>query len=200
MYQVRAAVCHRKTCLRHQSLPHGRIFLRRLIDLSTTVVPLHHHINFNAETRADISWWLRFLPSWPGVSLLLQSHWSSAPDMDLYTDASDAGYGAYWSGRRFNSHWTPQQAALSIAWREMYAILAACSTWGNSWARRRIPLHCDNAAVVAICSSKCPNLMSLVRNLYFMAATGNYRVGIAHIPGVDNCIVNHLSRFSMQEF
>ena len=184
-------------------VPPGRIFLRRLIDLSTTVVPLHHHITFNAEARADLSWWLRFLPPWPGVSLLLQSHWSSAPDMDLYTDASDVGYGAYWSGRWFNSHWTPQQAALSIAWREMYAILVACSTWGNSWARRRILFHCDNAAVVAIWqkgSCKCPHLMSLVRNLFFMAATGNYHVGIAHIPGVDNCIADHLSRFSIQEF
>ena len=79
-----------------------------------------------------------------------------------------------------------QQAALSIAWREMYAILAACSTWGNSWARRRILFHCNNAAVVAIWqkgSCKCPHLMSLVRNLFFMAATGNYHVGIAHIPG-----------------
>ena len=42
--------------------------------------------------------------------------------------------------------------------------------------------------------------MPLVRSLFFMAATGNYHVDISHIPGVDNCITDHLSRFSMQEF
>lgn len=184
-------------------VPPGRIFLRRLIDLSTTVTPLHHHITLNADARADLTWWLHFLPSWPGTSLFLQSHWSPAPDMEFYTDASDMGYGAYWNGQWFNNHWTLSQATMTIAWREMHAILVACSTWGKSWVRKRILFHCDNAAVVAIWrkgSCKCPHLMSLVRHLFLMAAVGNYHVGIAHIPGVDNCIADHLSRFSMQAF
>ena len=42
--------------------------------------------------------------------------------------------------------------------------------------------------------------MSLVRQLFFVAAGGNYHVGTAHIAGVDNRIADHLSRFSMQEF
>ena len=181
----------------------GRIFLRRLIDLSTTVTPLHHHITLNAEARADLAWWLRFLPSWSGTSFFLQSHWSPTPDMELYTDASDTGYRAYWNGKSFNTRWTSAQAVFSIAWRELYAILVACATWGHLWVRKRILFHCDNAAVVAIWqrgSCKCPHLMSLVRHLFFLAAMGNYHVGIAHIPGVDNCIADHLSRFSMQAF
>ena len=32
----------------------GRIFLRRLIDLSTTVKKLHHHIRLTAEARLDM--------------------------------------------------------------------------------------------------------------------------------------------------
>ncbi|KAL5510137.1 hypothetical protein EMCRGX_G005629 [Ephydatia muelleri] len=35
-------------------VPAGRLFLRRLIDLSTTVRKLHHHISLNAEARANI--------------------------------------------------------------------------------------------------------------------------------------------------
>jgi hypothetical protein len=109
-------------------VPPGRIFLRRLIDLSTTVTPLHHHITLNADARADLTWWLHSLPSWPGTSLFLQSHWSPAPDMELYTDASDMGYGAYWNGQWFNNHWTLSQVTMTIAWRETHAILVACST------------------------------------------------------------------------
>ena len=45
----------------------GRIFLRRLIDLSTTVASLEHFIYLNRQARADIEWWARFLPDWHGV-------------------------------------------------------------------------------------------------------------------------------------
>ena len=38
-------------------IPASRIFLRRLIDLSTSVKKLHHHITLTASARADIQWW-----------------------------------------------------------------------------------------------------------------------------------------------
>ena len=184
-------------------VPPGRIFLRRLIDLSTTVGPLHYHVTFTQEARADFAWWTHFLPNWSGTSLFLNTEWLPSPDMELYTDASNAGYGAYWAGKWFNAAWPPHQVHHTIAWKELYAILAACSTWGGHWARQRVLFHCDNAAVVAIWqrgSCKCTHLMSLVRHLFFLAARGNYHVGITHIAGVDNRIADQLSRFSMQEF
>ena len=49
----------------------GIMFLRRFITLSTSVTELHHHINLNASARADIHCWLNFLPSWNGLSLIL---------------------------------------------------------------------------------------------------------------------------------
>jgi len=48
---------------------------------------------------ADLQWWLHFLPNWSGTSLMLESEWTPAPAMQLYTDASSTlGYGAYWQG------------------------------------------------------------------------------------------------------
>ena len=52
-------------------IPASRIFLRRLIDLSTTVKKLHHHITLTAGARVDIQLWQDFLPGWSGVSLIL---------------------------------------------------------------------------------------------------------------------------------
>ena len=81
-------------------VPAGRIFLRRLIDLSITVQRFHHHIRISQEARLDIIWWLDFLPTWPGSSLILDTHWTSSPSMNLYTDASGSeGWGAFWCGR-----------------------------------------------------------------------------------------------------
>ena len=71
-------------------VPPGRIFLRRLIDLSTTVSHLHHHVTLNSAAKADLR---SFLPPWSGTSLLLQTQSTPAPDMELFTDVSNLGYG-----------------------------------------------------------------------------------------------------------
>lgn len=109
---------HRYTCTNKQLLsligklafackviPPGRIFLCCLIDLSTTVSELHHHITLIVK------------PAWTSsgggssylAGLALASlHWSFSLDTKLYTDASNAGYGAYWSGKWLNSPWNAQ--------------------------------------------------------------------------------------------
>ena len=48
----------------------GRLFLRRLIDVSTSVFCMHHHITLNREAHADILWWWQFLPTWNGVAMI----------------------------------------------------------------------------------------------------------------------------------
>ena len=40
----------------------GHTFVWCLIDLSTTVGKLDHHISLNKEATTDIGWWLEFLP------------------------------------------------------------------------------------------------------------------------------------------
>ena len=77
-------------------------FLRRLIDLTTSVRLSHHHVYINSETRKDFQWWYRFLPSWNGEAVMLDVRLSAAEDMELYTDTSGShGFGAYYSGAWF---------------------------------------------------------------------------------------------------
>jgi len=49
----------------------SRIFLHRLIDLSTTAKSLDHFIRLNADTRSDLQWWVHFIESWNGIAMLL---------------------------------------------------------------------------------------------------------------------------------
>ena len=46
--------CMTSSCV----IPARRIFLHRLIDLSTSARLPHHHISMNLEARRDIAWWL----------------------------------------------------------------------------------------------------------------------------------------------
>ena len=122
----------------------SRIFLRRLIDLSTTVTKLHHHLCLTTEAKLDLQWWLSFLIHWSGRALILDSCWTDSATMQLYTDASGTeGWGAYWSGKWICDHWLPEQQELSIAWKELYTITVAAHTWSTFW-------KCQNYSSIVI--------------------------------------------------
>ena len=103
----------------------GRIFLHRLFDLSMSVKHLYHHIRISREARFDIIWWQDFLPTWSGSSLILDTHWTTSPDMHLYTDASGSlGWGAFWSGHWLQAPWSLNQSEKPIVWKELFAIVS----------------------------------------------------------------------------
>ena len=79
--------------------PPGRAFLWQMIETSKKAWYLHHHIKLNMEFWDDIEWWLTYLPSWNGVSFHYDADWASTPDMELFTDASDKGFGCYFQGQ-----------------------------------------------------------------------------------------------------
>ena len=131
-------------------IPAGRIFLRRLIDLSTSRLP-HHHVTMNHEARRDIEWWLRFLPSWNGRAIIPDPHWTKSPDLELFTDASGSlGYDIFYMGHWIADPWPPELRDRSIQWQELYPIALACLLWGHQWSGKKLLLHCDNQAVVDI--------------------------------------------------
>ena len=187
-------------------VPAGRLFLRRLLDLSTTVRKLHHHISLNAEARADIRWWDSFLPSWNGVAMFLDPEWTAADSLQLYTDASGSlGFGAYFNGAWFRGDWQPHQRLPlhSIQWQELFAIVAAASTWGHLWAGLCIHFHCDNLRIVqawARQSAKHPDLMRLLRTLFLVAAQHSFTIRLSHLPGRLNSIADALSRNNLPLF
>ena len=189
-------------------VPAGRVFLRRLIDASTTVSRLHHRITLNTDTRADLAWWQQFLPTWSGISFFLEEEWTLASTLHLYTDAAGAiGYGAYFRGSWLSEPWLPHQrlgvAGISIAWQELFAIVAAVWTWAQHLQRKKVVFHTDNMSITqawARTSSRDPQIMRLIRILHLLAARGSFMVSLSHIKGVDNVIADALSRQQLARF
>ena len=150
--------------------------------------------------QADIDWWLKFLPSWNGISVFYDDEWTSNMDMHLYTDASDKAVAGY-----FNGDWfvLPATTSHSINWRELYAIVIAAATFGNQWQGKRIIFHCDNMCVVQVlCSGTSPNrdIMSLVRKLFLLAATYQFECRSIYINTKVNVIADSLSRYNWDLF
>ena len=206
---------HKKTCTKLELLSligklsfvckvvrPGRIFLRRLITLSTTAQKLHH-VNLNKAALADIQWWYSFLPTWNKKCIIPETLkvWSS--DIKLFTDASDLGFGAILDTAWIQGSWESKHKKLSIDYRELFAIVAAAITWGHKWEGKRIVFITDNLPITQIWvtgTSQATEVMSLVRSLFLIAAKKGFSVSLKHILGVSNPIADALSRFQAQRF
>ena len=77
-----------------------RAFHCSMIKTSMKAWHLYHRIKLNQEFQRDVDWWLCYLPTWNGVSLLFESHWLTSTECQLFTDASEMGFSCYFQG-----HW-----------------------------------------------------------------------------------------------
>ena len=179
----------------------GRTFVRRMIDLCKKVKHLHHTIKLNKAFQADVSWWLTFLPTWNGVGMFYDRQWTSDIDLELYTDASDKAVSGFFAGAWFVEQ--VMDTTRSINWRELYAVVLAASTWGPLFAGKKILFHCDNQCVVHLLrngTSKSPELMTLVRALFYIAATYQFDFSAEYIHTKSNTVADALSRLDFHRF
>ena len=164
---------------------------------------LNHKLKLNSMARADIMWWIECVDAWNAKSVFLDDLWTNSADIGLYTDASGFGVGGVFRDMWFAQPLTAAQQHLSIAWKELFAVLVACRAWGRHFTGLRILLHCDNQSVVSIVNSgtsKCGIIMKLVRDLIGVAVSNNFDLKLIHIPGIDNVAADLLSRGKLNLF
>ena len=92
-------------------------------------------------------WWDSFLPSWNGVAMFLEPEKTEADSLQLFTDAlGSLGFG---NGGWFQAVWQPHQflPLCTIQWQELFAIVAAASTWDPLWTGLCIHFHSDNLPI-----------------------------------------------------
>ena len=187
-------------------IPAGRIFLRRMLTLAHKVKNLDYKIKLTEAFRADLQWWIDFLPQWNGCCKFLDSFWVASPSMHLFTDASGStGCGGVFGSDWFQILWPPWllESKPSIALLELLPVLVACVVWGKYWQTKRILFHSDNLSVVTMWSKmSSPNvaIMNIIRRIHFAAAQNNFTLRISHISGTNNSIADALSRFDNGRF
>jgi len=180
----------------------GRTFLRRMIESAKKARHLHHYVRLDAGFHADVQWWIRFLPTWNGISIFYDVDWSSSVDIELYTDASNTALAGYFQGSYF-VELVHDPTLTSINYRELRAVVLAAATWGHLWAAKRILFHCDNLSVVHILksgTSRSPSLMTLVRSLMFLCAIHSFELTAVYINTRDNDVADALSRLDWYRF
>ena len=180
----------------------GRLFLRRLIDLSTTVKGLNFFIVLNREARSDIAWWSRFMVQWNGVGFFTSRKHTSF-SLQLYTDACKRGMGGVYGDSWFSEAFPDQFQDFHINVLEFFAVVSAVFTWGDRWRNSSILFHTDNTGVIHAWekrSSKDALIMHLIRAMFFFCAQRNIQPSFAHVAGINNSKADALSRFQVTRF
>ena len=130
----------------------GRMFVRRLIDLSTTVKKYHHHIYLNSTRRYSVvDWFSSKLTKtffYPRVGKNLEHryfpvHWRVF-----------CGFRCDLQKEWIQYKWSPHKLHdVSIDFLELFAVAAAVLTWGYQWSGKRIVIVTDNKPITQIWQS-----------------------------------------------
>jgi len=168
--------------------------------MKTTRQP-RHFIRLTADFKSDLHWWVSFLPSWNGRSIMPPRK----PTHVVTSDASGSwGCGALTDqGQWFQVQWPESWAEVNISAKEMVPVAISMAIWGRQWAECQILVRSDNMAVVqalTLGTARDPLLMHMLRCLHFFTATHQIGIVACHMPGIHNTAADALSRNMMKVF
>jgi len=185
--------------------------MRHIFELLGCTSKAFYHIRLGQSLRSDLLWWLTFMEEWNSVALLKTG--AGVPSYHIWSDASGRiGCGAVepasqkWFQLRWGQHDCPGSAGASeesITLKELLPIVIACAVWGASWMGSAIMVYCDNTRAVAAVNSShshVPNIMHLLRCLFFIRAHFDLSVRAEHVPGVQNTWADAISRDNLRYF
>ena len=129
---------------------------------------------------------------------------SAGPLPHLYTDTSGFwGCGVWVSPLWFNLVWQGLPTLQSIALKELFPVVLACSIWGNQWQGLYTLCHWDNQVVVSQINSlhaQDPFAAHFLRCLAFFQTLFDFQIRTVHISRHLNVSADDLSRNRPQQF
>ena len=180
----------------------GRVFIRRLINLTIGVRRAHHSIRLSRETNKDLRIWETFLASFNGKSFFLEETWSTS--YNFYTDAvQSSGYGILFGKHWAYGPWPDAWKANNICFLEFFPIVVGLSTQCSELRNKRVLFMTDNESVVHVINKQTaidPKMLGLLRAMVLICLGNNIFFRARHIPGVKYLLADSLSRLQVDKF
>ena len=199
----------------------GRAFTRgmyeklKLKDKKGNPLKQFHHVNLGTSFLRDCEIWKYFLNNSHKVQLCRPfidvEKFNKAEEINLYSDASlsaKRGMGAVFDDHYIVAKWSKNFIEMekpSIAFVELYALVAAVLTWGRQpkMMNTRVIVFCDNESVenmINAYASGCPQCMKLIKILALDGLKYNRRVFVKHVETENNTLADALSRLQFDKF
>ena len=83
----------------------GKLFLRRLINMACKLSNPNHNIRLTKEAKLDLKVWQLYIEHFNGTTMFLPYSWESSESLNMYTDASNLGFGGIFECQWFNGWW-----------------------------------------------------------------------------------------------
>lgn len=175
----------------------GKLFYRKLE--TAKIAALHNNSgNFDKwmpitdDMKTDLNWWVS------QVTLQKRKIFRKSPDTELYTDASDLGWGACLNSQTTGGRWSRDELQLHINARELKAIFLTLKSFAHELRGKHVKVFCDNTTAIAYVN-EMGGTKSLICN---EICTGIWKwcletdawITCSHIPGKDNIIADKASR------
>jgi len=185
--------------------------MRRMFELLTGTQSAHYHICLSKAFHLDLQWWATFLEMWNRVTIMHCGNSSSdqlahhvrTESMLLATLAVECGghvqvAGCNCSGSRYIQGSGRSYARKALRSRSCFPLsLPAQSGALRSWRGPAVTFHCKNMGLIAVINSsysRVPQIMHLLRCLFFIRAFFQISVWAVHVPGQHNAMADAISR------
>ena len=180
----------------------GRVYLACILNF-LRAAPQKGSVAVPEDTKKDVDWWREFAPTYNGVSLMLDNHWS-APDVQIESDSSLTGGGALMATHYFHCQFPAWVRRLCphINQLECVVLVVALNKFAKYFPRAKLQFNCDNQVMVTVVNSGASHdvmVQKCLRHMHKIMPWYSVDVRVCFIRGVDNRAVDGLSRWYLGE-
>ena len=177
-------------------IPGSRLRMRSLqlvLNQAWKSKDLEERITWDHSCRGDLQWWSDASNLTPGVPLE-----TPLPDVFLYTDASDQGWGSTLENLQASGLWSGEEQQLSINMRELLAVHRALLHFRTQLQGLRIGLFTDNTTTVAYLrksgGTRSSNLNNVAQDILRLCEKDKIQLFPQFLAGKLNVMADALSR------
>lgn len=143
----------------------------------------NHLLVLPTSAKEELLWWIDRLQSWNGQCFL-----PTTPQVEIFTDASNSGWGIVAGQNSWNGRWTPEEAALHINQKELLVIWKALML--RRWTGKNIRIMCDNTTTIAYVNkfggTRSPALLQLAHRIWSFCLRTNTRLHLHYVASLFN--------------
>ena len=179
-----------------QLVPGGRLRMRSLqlaLRRQWDHVDQSQMVKWSQEVHRDLAWWLDRDRLELGISLEQVS-----PQLELWSDASDVGWGDHLDEQVASGLWAPEDAELSINVRELLAIERALPWFAPHLVGSSLAIFADNSTAISYLRNQGRTHSSLLNSIAQRILRWAERLPVVISPqfimGKHNVLVDALSR------